>query len=765
MITHYFKMALRSLMKYKVQNLICIIGIAVGFACFVFSSIWIKYELSYDSFHRDADRIYVLYEKSGHEFTGYSNSMSYPIARDIKNLFTEFEETSTCMNWPGEIGETKEGKVNVMELIADSSFIKMFDIRLISGSLSFLDNESEIALTEEAALRIFGTKDILGKELVYRGEETKKVSAIVSGFGKHTNFRYDIITGIEKSCENDYNTLGFHVCCRVKANADLESLAEKLKHTEMKLGENMVSKEYLIQKLTSCHYTIFQDNDTISLMYVKLFSAVGIVVIFISLVNFFSILVTRINIRKREIALRISCGSGIKSMISLFATELFIIILVSGFSGMVLIEILETKFVELSGVETEFYLPSLSYFVILLVLSLAISLFIIRYYTHKSVSEVLNRRKTISRDRVTFQGSSIMIQFIISIFVLFSLSVIFKQLHYLSSTEDLGFEREGRATLIVFSNKDEAFHFVKSIPYVYDAKIMYSLLPQSSSGSIRVDSWDEKPEAVDPVIVHIIDEGQEFIDFYGLKLLKGSGFSGHGDIKSAIINETAVRKFGWNEPIGKMFRGYTVTGVVKDFHISPPTLPVQPFMITMDSDFRLSKEIVIRYDKSHEDDLRKEIEEFLIKSKYSDYSKFRTAEEEYNKYLTSERSLMKLLVFVAVVCVVISLFGVYSHVSLACERRRKEIAVRKINGATVGSIMKMFIWKYFSMLLLSAVIAFPVATFFMKLWLQQYLEQTSVGILLYMSVFVLLSVLIMLCIWHSIWKASNENPSEVIKSE
>lgn len=769
MILHYFKMALRSLIRYKVQNIISITGIAVGFVCFAFSMIWIKYEMSYDSFHRGADRMYVMYGEGGAalDFKNLSYSMSYPMARDMVNLFPEVEEASSFMQGPIFIGKTAEEKIEVPEIVVDSAFINMFDVRLIDGSLSFLDNESEIAVTDETAMRIFGTTDVIGKELyLFYQKETKKISAVVSGFGKHTNFGYGILTGVNKSLRNDYNIGNFKVCVRLKEGTNLDNLIKKLHSDDIrKMNWGFGYKGYNLQKLTSCRYTIFHDDNRVSLMYIKLFSIIGVAVVLISLINFFSLLVTRISIRKREIALRVSCGSGIWGMTSLFATELLIVLFSAGLIGMVLMEILEGKFVELSGVEDEFYLSSLLYFVLLLVASLCVSLMIIRYYSSKSLSGMLNRRMTSGRKGMTFQGSSIVLQLVISVMILFGLSVIFRQLHYLAENEEVGFEREGRATLRIYPLKDETVDFLKTLPYVYEVKKMYSLLPRSGTASMRADSWDGKTDSQESIILHTIDEGQEFMDFYGLKLLKGSHLSEQGDLKSAIINETAARKFGWNDPIGKKFRDFTVVGVVRDFHISSPTIPVQPFVLTLKASFRLSKDIVLRFDESHEDELRKEIEKYIRENNYSDFASFTTIDEVYDKYLTSERSLMKLLMFVAAVCIIISLFGVYSHVSLSCERRRKEIAIRKINGATVSVIMKMFIKSYFTMLLLSCIIAFPVVTLVMKRWLEQYVEQTSIGISLYISVFILLSLLILICIWHSIWKAANENPAEVIKSE
>ena len=143
----------------------------------------------------------------------------------------------------------------------------------------------------------------------------------------------------------------------------------------------------------------------------------------------------------------------------------------------------------------------------------------------------------------------------------------------------------------------------------------------------------------------------------------------------------------------------------------------------------------------------------------------KTVREAYDEYLTSERSLMKLLAFVSVVCIVISLFGVYSHVTLACERRRKEIAIRKVNGATAWLIMQSFLEQYAWMLLLSCLIAFPVGTLVMRRWLEQYVEQTTINGWLYGLIMVILALFIGLCTGRSVWRAAHENPAEVIKRE
>ena len=764
MIIHYFKMAVRSLMKYRTQNIISMFGIAVGFVCFAFSMIWVRYELSYDDFHRGADRMYAVYQKTEHGFSGISYSTFYPVAGHIMNSFPEVEDAAAFQNWEVSAGSSSRSGNSSMMISVDSAFISMFDIKLISGSLSFLDNKKEVAVTEEFAECVYGTKDVLGKDLFIAGSP-KKVSAIVSGWGKHSNFKYDFMVGIDKKFMDDYYSNGFYLCLRLKEGADASVFAEKLSDYDIKVKDGLFSiSNFMIEKLTSSRYTIYHKNDSISLVYIKIFSVIGVAVILVALINFFSILATRMNIRRREIALRVSCGSGAKELILMFVTELLMVMFISCLIGMSIMELLGSGFVRLADIQNNFYLSSLWYFFSILVLSVIVAVVIIRYYSRRSISEMIGNGMSVRNTRFSFQGGSILIQTIISLTVLFCLTVLFKQLYYLKETDDVGFERKGRANLEFFQEDEDMIHYLEKLPYVYEVKKMYSLLPQRAAFSITLGEWDGKAEGDETFTLQVIRGGRDFLDFYGIRLLQGNYLTDKEDKGAVLINQAAVKKFGWAEPIGKKIYKYTVVGVIKDFHISPPTMPVKPYMITLDKMADTGFDYMIRYDEEYLSDLRESIKDYSDKKKTT-VCQIKTVDEAYEEYLSSEELLMKLLSFVAVICVIISLFGVYSHVSLSCERRRKEIAIRKINGATTGVIMKMFIMDYMLMLVVSCVMAFLAGTIIMKKWLEQYVEQTSIDIWIYLGLFMLMAVFIILCVARSIWKAANENPAEVIKSE
>lgn len=777
MILHYLKVAVRSLMKYKTQTIISIIGLAVGFVCLSFSMIWIRYELTYDDFHRGAERLYVPYQTSGLDLKGFSPRSVFPVGKVIRETFPEVEDAASFSCWTTQAGRTEDERMEVEYIRTDSAFIRMFDIRLLQGSWGFLHKpEEEIALTQEAAQRFFGSiEDVLGKELYLLGKP-RKITALLSGWSKHSNFFYEIIEGVPDRANDNWMASGFYSCLRLKEGVDRKVFAEKLKQTNLNPKGIVSVSGLMLERLMDCHYTLFQDTNRIALQYVQLFSVVSMLIIGVALVNFFSMMVTRIRIRRREIGLRVVCGSTTGGLFRLFVSELVLLMLGSGLLGLVFLEVAKEKFQELSAVEGGLYLPALGYFFFLFLVSVLLSVVIIRYYSRKSIVETLHHTIGNVRERMFFQQGSIIIQLTICVGILWGLSVLFLQLNHLSHT-DIGFERDGRATFSSDPQEEGVIAQIKQIPYVQEVKELVSLFPRRSMAATLVNAWDGKSENDEPFEMQYIPEGQEFMDFYGLRLIQGTPLSEQTDGHQVLINETAAKRLGWADPVGKYFgyvdpegrfrRDFTVVGVIKDFHISAPTDPVQPTLLAGYGvgAIRLGRNILLRFDETRTADLHRAVESIMQGLDGHHDFELKTVREAYDEYLTSERSLMKLLAFVSVVCIVISLFGVYSHVTLACERRRKEIAIRKVNGATAWLIMQSFLEQYAWMLLLSCLIAFPVGTLVMRRWLEQYVEQTTINGWLYGLIMVILALFIGLCTGRSVWRAAHENPAEVIKRE
>ena len=274
-------------------------------------------------------------------------------------------------------------------------------------------------------------------------------------------------------------------------------------------------------------------------------------------------------------------------------------------------------------------------------------------------------------------------------------------------------------------------------------------------------------------------ESSVFTDFYGMTLLQGRMMS-PTDQQYAVLNETAARLLNLRQPVGTHItvkgKQLEVIGLLKDFHYSAPTVPVQPMLLVGEeglgfmADLRAmgfgashNMRILIKYTGAFAD-LREDIQPLAEKHGILQYDLVRT-EDLYQEYLQSETLMLHLLGVVSVVCILVSAFGIFSMVTLSCERRRKEIAVRKVNGARVGDILRLFAREYLGLLVVACVVAFPVGYVLMKRWLENYVEQTPISAWIYIVIFVGMAALIALCIGWRVWRAANENPAEVVKSE
>ena len=738
------------------------VGLAAGFVCFALSMIWIRYELTYDDFHRGAERIYMISKKDIFAEKGYSHYQAYPLGEALRETFPEVEDAAAFNN--RTIWVEVEGRESARKFMeADTAFVRMFDVRLLEGSWSFLHNTDEVALTEEAALSLFGTREVLGKSLKM-GRDEQKITALITGWGEHSNIRYDIMGGVGKD-DMVWNVNIFTVCLRLREDVDAEAFAGKLEEHDFNPDGGVWAKGLRQEKLTRCHYTLLKDENSIALTYIQLFAAVGAGVIFMALINYFSLMVTRIRIRTRELGLRVVCGSSKAGLSLLFGTELTVLMLASGFLGMTFIEWTDPKFCELSQVTEGVMTSSAGYFVLILIVSLLLAAILIARYTRRSLVTVLQGNARPGGRGIGIHQWGIGIQLFFTLLVVFALSVLFLQLHYLKTT-DIGFERDGKATFLL--SNEQMLHELRELPYVHEVREdMFSLLPDYGGASIRLDDWEGKASNQEPIEALVIDQDRTFLDFYGIRLLAGHcRFDAPDEI---IINEAAAKALGWADPVGKKAGRFTVTGVFKDVHTTSPTVPVKPMMLVGRNNalgVKAGGMVVIRFDESHADDLKAFYNDWMTKHMPPQYHMpLRTANDFYEDYLVSEYALSRLLVFVSLVCIVISLFGLYSHIVLACERRRKEIAIRLVNGARVADILALFVREHLLLLSGASIVAFPVGYVLMRHWLERYVEQTPIAWWIYVGIFAVMALLISLCIGRSVWRAANENPAEVVKRE
>lgn len=775
MFTHYFKIAFRNLLKYRQQSIVSIIGLAMGFTCFALATLWIRYEMSYDDFHAGAEQIYLVRNESVLSSDGLSPVTPYPLAAYLEETFPEIEHACNTIAYQTDF-EYKGITHKCSKIIADSASMKIFPIHLLSGNTNFLIPDSkEIAITEELAVKLFGKESPLGKNLTIYDEEAP-ICAVVQSWGSHTNLPFGIVTANQPM--PIWMASAWFTFIKTREGTDMRAFSQKLyEHSIEK--EDVTLDHFVLTPITRMRYDHPLNKATVQFNHILLFALSGGLVILCSLFNYLTLFVSRIRMRSKEIALRKVCGSSDKHLMGLLSVEYVMTLLVAIFLGMLLIELVLPVFRELSGIKagnSGIYLETIGYSLVVALLSFLVSLYPICYFRRQSLNSAMKETNS-GNGKEYFQRLFLVFQFIISIGFIFCTIVMIKQIHHLSHTDRI-VERKGRASLLFNnqSSEDALREELRQIPMIteilpgrHDA-----FIPMTGSTQITVKEWDEKPASAKDITLEIVASGEQICNYYNLSLLRGTMLKDDDSKNNVMLNETAARQFGWKEAIGKSFMKadstqLKVVGIIRDFCKEPPTVPVKPIVFTVQALYHsvsAGSVLLFQFREGQWQKCKQRIEA-LIKSKHPEISFYNlaSAEEEFETYLQSENALLKLLDFVSLVCIVISIFGIFSLVTLHCEQRRKEIAIRKVSGATASSIIRMFFKEYILLLCLAAVIAFPVGYLIMKSWLQNYVIQTSISFWIYPLLFISLLAIITGCIYWRIWKAAASNPAEVIKSE
>ena len=733
MILHYLKIAWRNLLKYRTQSVVSILGLAVGLACFALSAFWVHYEMTYDSFHRDADRLYLV-GVNDDSFGGSSASYTpQALGRYLKEHYSEIEDY--CLFEMGTFFVVKDNRMLELPMLKpDTTVLRMLDIRTLDGDESFLRSASEadsrIAITEKTARLLFGTTDVIGQTVTdanWNKEYT--IGSVVSDWGVHTNFPYAFLgNGSSRAGWDDYT---YRTLVKVKPGTDVSRLLEKMNAhfpeelTKSKYRATTGLTRFYLEPLTGLRATegfILKNNQTVQFRYITWFAAVGVLIIVCAFLNYLTIYADRFRTRRREMALRQICGAGLRSLVALLCTDFLLTVLASLVVGMVLVELLMPAFLRYSLV----YRSALLYITCVSAVMMAVVVLSVWLFQKRSLHGNIHTGNALSG--TAWRKGSVVLQLTVCLAFIFCTVAMQMQLHHLRSV-DTGLDYRGRAAMSIWMGVDMNVwaEKIKALPMVTEVvrPAYWPLLGEGAYSSYQIDGYTgmegrlEQPLTFDEVLA-----GEEFFRFYDMQLLAGEWVSAKSEYRQVNIMKSTARRMGWSpeEAVGKQLffvnrkvEPMTVIGVLKDCAYKSPTaeLPNTVFVNTDRMEWMHARCFVLfKYRPGTWDECRRRIEEMQ-----------------------------------------------------RCERRRKEIAIRKVNGATVRDILALFFREYALLLVVSSLIAFPAAWWAMKRWIENYNRQVEIGVLPFLLIFAGIAVCVAASIGHRIWKTANENPAEVIKSE
>ncbi|MDR3261892.1 MAG: ABC transporter permease [Tannerella sp.] len=778
MIRHYLTVAFRNLWKYKSQTLISVVGLAVGFTCFALASLWIRYEMTYDGFHRDADRLYAVLHNNKLNSTGVSSSHPYPMAAYLKKTFPEVEEAFCISNSTTQQITVDGEEHGLRRLDADSAFMTAFDIKIVEGNRDFLiPGSGKVAVTEEKARQLYGDESPVGKTVSFYGKDIT-ISAVVTGWKKHGNFPFDFFFAAAPWNTDSWNGDFGPVIIKLKPGTDVKSLSEKLLLHEMTDVDSGIlpRKGIVILPLTSLRYKDpnRQYSINIKFQHILIFALAGGLVILCALFNYLTLFISRFRIRSKEFALRKVCGAAGKSLLSLLSVEFLMTLSAAVLLGVAFINIFLPAFQDLSDIRMDLsavYSELAAYIGTVIACAMTVFVLLLALFRKRTLNASIARG-----NKYMFRNLSVATQLIIAVGFVFCSVVMVKQIYFLHNT-DLGFDYKNTYSIRTRPEVDAEVleNKIKQIPGITETLASkFTILPHPFVGSSIVTEWDGKPSGAEDMAVDMVVTPEKCIRFFNLRLLEGELLSESDTKQDVLIEESTAKVFGWNGAVGKTFGKdlpYKVKGVVRDIYSNSPSINYKPKFYVNDfstegSGFviRIDTKLVFRCDKAQWKACKTEIE-LMMKNDYPDVVfSFYDAEEEYDGYFRSEDALLKILSFVSLICILISVFGFFSLVSLSCEERRKEIAIRKINGATMRNILAMYGKTYSLLLIAGSAVAFPTGYFIMRRWMEVYVKQTVISVWIYPAIVFVLASVIVLCVGWQVYKASVENPAEAIKS-
>lgn len=790
MLLHNLKIAWRNLLKYRLQSCISIFSLAVGMVCFSLSALWLHYEKSYDRHWPEAENIYVVRphyagESVYTETERETNDLtSYSMGLRLKAEFPEIDDI--CQAYNGAYLEMESDEIYGLEV--DSLFCDFFGIKVLEGRSKVHLAEDEVAITPTLAQKLFPEGNAIGQTLRgkdYDGEHEYKIVAIVEDEkGRSHETFYMYLRGLDRERINTDNYLWLKTYIRV-APDKLQPLKEKLNKFSWR---DLEDDQTLLVPLTELRSEGSNLIGIVRWEYLRLFVLLSAIVIGCGLFNYLSMLITHVRIRRRELLLRYVHGAHRSQLVMLVLTETGIILFFSALLAGGCILSLKERFSVMSRIQEQDLIVRwfLVFGLAIGILSLLLTALIVWLSSLRKLSQQLGRQ-SLHPHNSWGHRTNLFVQLSVSLCTLLCAITMQRQLHYLLYSTDMGLNRHN---LGFFFNDDymdenasklnpavkaevEALPEIKVVFFGYD-------YPRAGHAMYlnQIDVYTD--ETIERLQGGYVNEA--YASAIGMQLVEGELLNDN-DYDKILLSESAVRKLGLTDPIGKTLtceffyvekRTMTVKGIIKDMYSLSPLLPPDAIAFTLqpslDSEWWKKATsynrpfYVFQYEEGTDwNALCNKLEKIFQKHGFK--GGINNMEQLYDACFVSEHALMLVLNIVTAISIMLSAFGIFSTLSLALQRRRKEIALRKVHGAKVMDIFRLFLSEYVWLLLGAAVVAFPIGYYLMHQWLSHYVRQVPFTWWLCPAILMGMAALILLTVFWQIWRAARENPADVMKSE
>lgn len=794
MYRSYFKIGWRNLLKNKTYSFINIGGLAIGLACCIGIGLYIWDEYSYDRFHSRYYNIYRVVAKQQESGDVYNVAVTPgPLAQTLASEFAEVKHSCRIGRVRSNgVLEVKDISVEPEEvLLVDNPFFEVFDFELIKGNKKrALLNPDDVVITESLAAKLFGPQwaqsdTLLGTVINFNDDRLLSLAGIARNPPPNSHIQFDMLLSLRYDELNSgfygWQSNNYHTYVVLKPEGDGILLNQKiLKHLDKYLPESHTTLS--LQPLSDIHLHSEFDfqtdwSKTTDIVYVRIFFAVGAVVLFIALCNFVNLSTARAINRAKEVGVRKVIGALRRQLVSQFLSESFIMtsfsIILALFSLQLFLPLLNKMSEKGLGLpyHEPYFLLSVLFFAI--VVSFLGGMYPALYLSNFHPAKVLKGFRSLHGGEI-FRKVLVIGQFAFSLILVIATIVIYQQLTFLQN-KDLGFDQ---SRLIYVTLKNDLA--LKASLIKADLLTHSSITGVASTSNNLIDvnrstggvTWDGKEEG-DRILLTHMNVDPNFLSTTGMSLVTGRNFNPliSSDTSSAfLINETAARRMGWNpsEALGKTIELWQnkgqVIGVVKDFHFRPLTSAIEPFLF-----FNWPREPLSgMFVKAKGGNVPDAISALaMIYKKYDAKSSlhYEFMDDGLQRQYLREQNTGHIVLTFSVLAIFVSCLGLFGLATYSAERRIKEIGVRKVLGASVASIVRLLSVDFVKLVIIAILIASPIAWWCSKRWLQDFAYKIDLRLWMFIiSGAAAISIALLTVSFQSI-KAALMNPTKNLRTE
>ena len=785
MIKNYFKIAWRNLVRNRSFSLTNLIGLTIGITSAILILLTVSDELSYDKFHKNYDTIYqILANRDFKNQIFTDRNMVLPLAKEIQENIPQVENAVVTTQGDSPILEVGETRIRQFGFTVSERFFDIFSWKFIRGNAeqAIVDPRS-IVLTESAAMALFGEENPIGKSIRVNHEEEVQVTAVVQDPPGNSTFQFDFIVPFNYSDEDvienmdEWDSSRWRVFVQAPAGTDVGQLDKDI--TELKRNRSAgdeISTYFTFPMAKWRLYSDFRDGKNIGgmILYIRMFIAVALIILLIACVNFMNLATAQSERRAKEIGVKKTLGSEKKQLVAQFYLEAIILSVAAFVLSLVAVFFLLPTFnrffdkeLLLDPTNPLVWLGALG---IIIITGLTAGSYPALYLSSFSPLSVLSGNFSAGKKSALPRKVLVVAQFTISILLISATIVITQQIKHVKN-RDIGYNPNNLITIFGTDDTQRNFQVLKE-----DLKKTgyIEAVTKSSSPITNIwwrsasPSWPGKPDDL-IIIFGGLTTDVDFVETMGTEILEGKFFSGlPSDSSGMILNQAAVQVMGLENPIGMQMQygeqNYRVIGVMDNLVMESPFSPVNPLMIYYNPEYSDVISIRLKEGASPQEALAA-MEPVFLKHNPNYPFEYEFVDEEFQEKYATEELISGLINIFAILAIFICCLGLAGLVSYTVEKRRREIGIRKVLGATIQQILLMVSKDFIWLIAIALLLAVPFSWWLMRNWLQNFEYRIDIQWWVFVLAGALAITIAFLTISLQSIKAAMANPVNSLRTE